>query len=83
MRRNEVAMSIEKDQIASLTGQIAALTIYVRALVDKHPRAQDVLRHADCELEAFVASLLAKPASDAMLEGVDRVRQMVGQARKS
>lgn len=71
------------EKIADLTGQVLALTLYVRALIDKHPQPHDVLRFADHELEQLVASILAKPTQDAALVGIERIRKSIHPNKKA
>lgn len=69
-----------QQQLDALQGQVLALTLYLRAALDKHPSAHQALDMAEAEIERMTATLLARPFADEMLDGIDLVRKRLGRS---
>jgi hypothetical protein len=67
-----------QQQIDAMQGEITALAFYLRAALDKHPRANEALDMAEAELERMTAVLLQMPFADEMFDGIDRVKKDLG-----
>lgn len=85
MNIDQLADLVKRQQrmIDSLQGQVMALTLSIRPIVDKHPRAAEVLAMLHSETEQARVSLLNKPFQEGVLEGFETaLRSLQGTLRQ-